>query len=108
MASGFFETYLDTFSDPSSSDPEHRNKPIITGRNGSCGYGTPDDEFRSENGGNTNNHGVCSGVPDRNSGVGEAHDNDHSAPCSEPPGNVSPSKSNGRSSTDAPGWRGRI
>ena len=103
-----FETYLDTFSDPSSSDPEHRNKPIITGRNGSCGYGTPDDEFRSDNGGNTNNHGVCSGVPDRNSGVGGAHDNDHSAPCSEPPGNVSPSKSNGRSSTDAPGWRGRI
>jgi len=103
-----FETYLDTFSDNASSDPEHRNKPTATGRNGSFGYGIPDDEFRSENGENTNNHGPCSGVPDRNSGVGEAHDNHHSAPCSEPPGNGSPSKSNGRSRTDAAGWRGRI
>jgi hypothetical protein len=116
-----FETYLDTFSDTPSSDPEHRNNPTATGRSRSFGYGIPDDEFRSANAENLNNHGPCSVVPDQNSRVGEEQQNDHSVPCSEKPGNISPSKFNGRSvaegldprrsdtgRTDAAGWRGRI
>jgi 5S rRNA maturation endonuclease (ribonuclease M5) len=119
-----FDTYLDAFSDTAPSDPEHRNKPTATGRSSSFAYGIGDDEFRSENGENANNHGPCSDVPDRNSRLREEHENDRSAPRSEKPVNVSPSKSNGRSIADgvdanhprhsdprrmdATGWRGRI
>jgi putative DNA primase/helicase len=119
-----FETYLDASSEAAPSDPEHRNKPTATGRSSSFAYGTGDDVFRSENGENANNHKPCSDVPDRNTHEREEHENDRSAPCSEKPGNVSPTKSNGRSIAegvdahhprhsdtrrmDAVGWRGRI
>jgi Protein of unknown function (DUF3631) len=118
-----FETYLDAFSDTSPSDPEQRNKPTANGTSSSFVSGKGDDEFRIENGENANNHGPCSDVPDRNSRLGEEHENDRSAPRSEKPVNVS-SKSNGRSIADgvdanhprhsdprrmdAAGWRGRI
>jgi hypothetical protein len=47
-----FETYLDTFSDPASSDPEHRNA-YSHGQKWLFWIRTPDDEFRAENGEDT-------------------------------------------------------
>ncbi len=80
-----FETYLDAFSNAAPSDPEHRNKPPATGTTNTFSSGIGNDAFRRENDENANNHGPCSGVPDRNSPLSEEHENDPSAPRFERP-----------------------
>lgn len=86
----WFDDAFDTYLDLPPNDPEQRNTRTATGLTCISSSGTEPNVFRIENGENPNNDGPCSGVPDRETPLGQNKEkgaancsSEPSEPCAE-------------------------